>query len=198
LEMRWLHGQKVFCACFLLFFWCIWSQKCPEIICNFMQNSSGGLTRSQAYQRLFPCMRQLWNWALHGLNNDEQWSPSNTCGAKSSINTIIHLCKWDYNALYSGSCPKSLDIKTALGLTLLHEHLSLSLLFWCVSKLAEGRKKGRRRGLRAICLRLSKCCIVGSCCSVQFLNKNRILTNQSFIMHIVLIDHVCTVKIQVE
>ena len=39
-----------------------------------------------------------------------------------------------------------LDIKTALGLTLLHEHLSLSpslsLLFWCVSKLAEGRKKG--------------------------------------------------------
>ena len=67
LEMRWLHGQKVFCACFL-FFWCIWSQKCPEIICNFMQNSSG-LTRSQAYQRLFPCMRQLWNWALHGLNN---------------------------------------------------------------------------------------------------------------------------------
>ena len=50
------------------FFGCIWSQKCPEIICNFMQNSSG-LTRSQAYQRLFPCMRQLWNWALHGLNN---------------------------------------------------------------------------------------------------------------------------------
>lgn len=141
--MRWLHGQKVFCPCFLFF--CVVYLE-PEMSGNHMQFHAKFIRWSDPQSGLSASISMHATALELGLtlNNDEQWSPSNTCGAKSSINTIIPLCKWDCNGLYSGSCPKLHAIKTALGLTLLHEHfsLSLSLLVWCVSNLAEGRKKG--------------------------------------------------------
>ena len=113
------------CSAHAFFFFGVYLE--PEMSWNHMQFHAKFIRWSDPQSGL-PASVSMHATALElGLTWIEQWSPSNTCGAKSSINTIIHLCKWDYNALYSGSCPKLLDIKTALGLTLLHEHLSLSL-----------------------------------------------------------------------